>query len=462
MNAGWLPAHGIGGRADLPLPGELVLQAGGFVVLVSFLAVGLLWKRPRFSRVDVPGRPLPAVIQRAADSPALRLTLRGLMLALLAYLIVGAFAGPVDVNQNPAPRALYVLAWVGMVPASLVLGPVWRVLNPLRAALRCIRPPRNSGPSRRWMQGIAGVPTKLGYWPAATGLAVFVWLELVPADRADPTMVGVFLLGYAIAVTVGAVVFGERWFERGDPFEVYSTLVAALAPIGRRPDGVLTWRNPLRGLAGVETGPGLVAVLAVWWGSTVFDGLSGTTWWANTAERAGPDGLAKPLLATAALIALIALVGLSYRLATGPMAGALVSTLVPIAVGYTIAHYASLLFTEGPRGLALLVGVRLTTTGPAPLVIAAIQVTAILVGHVAGVVAAHDRVLALSAAGAGAGREGAAHGREPTLATGAGRDDPGRDDPRHDDLDRRLADQVPLVLLMIVYTMTGLYLLVIA
>jgi hypothetical protein len=69
---------------------------------------------------------------------------------------------------------------------------------------------------------------------------------------------------------------------------------------------------------------------------------------------------------------------------------------------------------------------------PPPLLIAAIQVTAILVGHVAGVVAAHDRVLALT---------------EPTASHSAG---------------RRLADQVPLVLIMIVYTMVGLYLLVIA
>jgi hypothetical protein len=297
------------------------------------------------------------------------------------------------------------------------------VLNPFRAlhaALLCI--PVRAGVARIGMQSKA-LPDGVGYWPAAGGLALFVWLELVPADRAEPLVVGVFLLVYGVATTAAACLFGERWFERGDPFEVYSSLVAGLAPVGKRADGVLAWRNPMRGLAAVEAAPGLVAVLAVWWGSTVFDGVSGTTWWANTAQRIGGG----ELLATAVLAGLIVLVGVSYRLATGPMAVALVSTLVPIAAGYTIAHYASLLATEGPRGLALLVGATLEPGYPHPTVIAAVQVTAILVGHVVGVVAAHDRVLALK------GTSGA-----------------------------HIAEQVPLVMIMIVYTMIGLYLLVIA
>jgi hypothetical protein len=418
---GPLPAHGIGGRADLPLPGELVLQAGGFVVLVSFLAVGLLWRRPRYTG-PVPSRPLPAPLTRVADSAALRTVLRALAGVLLAYLVVAGFAGPADPDHNPAPRALYVLAWVGVVPASLLLGPVWRAANPLRLAhaglARALRVPA---------EGARPLPPRLGAWPAAVGLAVFVWLELVPPWRADPPVVAAFLLLYAAAMTAAALVYGPGWFDRGDPFELYSTLVATLAPYARAADGRPSWRNPLRGLAAFPGGPGLVAVLAVWWGSTVFDGLSGSTAWVNLSQAAP---VPEPLLATAVLVALFGVVAGSYRVATGPMAGSLVVTLVPIAVGYTLAHYASLLITEGPRGLTLLVGAAGPTVTPHPVTVAVIQVTAILVGHVVGVVAAHDRSLA---AGEGEFTRGA-----------------------------RLADQVPLVLVMIVYTMVGLYLLVIA
>lgn len=457
-------AHGIGGRADLPLPGELVLQAGGFVVLVSFLAVGLTWRRSRF-HTAVPGRPLPAAVQRLADSDRVRLGLRCLMLALLAYLLVQAFGCVPDPNHNPAPRALYVLLWVGMVPASLVFGPVWRVLNPLRALHRGLSTVLRLPPA-----GYRELPPALGYWPAALGLTVFVWLELVPGARADPPVVGGFMAGYAVLITAGALRYGPSWFDRADPFEAYSSLVAALSPVGRAgyPGNhhEVELRNPFRGLNAVRPAPGLVAVLAVWWGSTVFDGVSGTPWWATTSQvAAAASGIPVELIATGVLAALIALVAASYRLATGALARELVSTLIPIAVGYTIAHYASLLLVEGPRGLAQLADPSAPALrgAPAPLLIAVIQVAAILVGHVVGVIAAHDRVVALNpTAGTAADTGTAANAGAPAGAGTAGTPAAASIDSSALTESRRLADQVPLVLLMIVYTMIGLYLLVIA
>jgi hypothetical protein len=430
-------AHGIGGRTDLPLPGELVLQAGGFVVLASFLAVGLAWRRSRF----MPDRPAEAAdptrrADPAGGAPLGLLVVWGLLLALLGYLVVAAFAGADDLDHNPAPRALYVLGWVGVVPVSLLFGPVWRAVNPLRALHRLL-----CATLRQPVAGRREPPETLGYWPAAAGLAGFVWLELVPEWRSDPAVVGGVLLGYAVLVTGPAMVFGERWFDTGDPFEVYATLVGALAPVdwapGRRGPRPV---NPLRGIAAIPPAPGLVALLSVWWGSTVFDGLIGTSWWATTSQRAvaGPGVLAEEALATVVLAALVALVAVGYRLATGRRAAELVGTLVPIAVGYTVAHYASLLTVEGPRGLAQLLdpvsAVPPVTEVPAPALVATVQVVAVLTGHVLGVVAAHDRVLA--------------------IATTAPR--------RAEWRDRELADQIPLVVLMITYTVIGLYLLVIA
>jgi hypothetical protein len=165
----------------------------------------------------------------------------------------------------------------------------------------------------------------------------------------------------------------------------------------------------------------------VWWGSTVFDGTTGWAGWATVRQAVPLPGV---VVDTVVLAAVIALVALLYRLATGPLAAALAPTLVPIAVGYTIAHYATLLLVEGPRGLAQLVapGRELgeATAVPHSGVVAAVQIAAVLVGHVVAVVVAHDRSVALL--------------------------------PAH----RRLADQVPLVLLMVAYTMVGLFLLVIS
>ena len=417
-SGGLLLAHGIGGVEGLPLDGELVLQTGGVVVLVSFVAVALLWQRPRFTGPDR-GRPLP----RALESPALRTVLQAITLGLTLVVIGYGLLGPQDPDANPAPRALYVLLWVGLVPASLLFGPVWRVLNPLRLLHRLLaallgRPTEGAPPER------------LGYWPAAAGLLVFVALELVVPGRDAPGVVAGFLLGYAVLHTGSALRFGAGWFERADAFEVYSALTGALAPIGRlrgpEPEpGRIGLRNPLRGLAAVPVAPGLIGFLAVWWGSTVFDGLTGWPGWRAL-------GL-PPSVDASALLGLIGLVAVLYRAATGGLAGALASTLVPIAAGYTIAHYVTLLIVEGPRGVAQLGGllggdVTLgpITAVPAPGLVAGIQIGAVLVGHVVAVIAAHDRSVALL--------------------------------PEH----RRLVDQIPLVLLMVAYTMIGLFLLVIS
>ncbi len=239
-------------------------------------------------------------------------------------------------------------------------------------------------------------------------------------QRDSPAVVAGFLLGYAVVHTVAALRYGPSWFDRADAFEVYSTMTGALAPIGRLDDGRPGLRNPMRGLAGVPIAPGMVGFLSVWWGSTVFDGLTGWPGWRAL-------GL-PPLLDVVVLVGLVAAVAALYRAATGALAGPLASTLVPIAAGYTVAHYATLLIIEAPRAVQQLAGVTLgaITSVPAPGLVAGIQIGAVLIGHVVAVVAAHDRSVALL--------------------------------PEH----RRLVDQIPLVLLMVAYTMIGLFLLVIS
>ncbi|MFD8979303.1 hypothetical protein ACFV0Q_05295, partial [Streptomyces sp. NPDC059564] len=166
-----LLAHGIGSQHDLPIS-PFYAFAGAFAALfVSFLALGLLWSVSRF-RGDRSGLTLPAGLQRAADAPATRTALRGLGLAAALAVLLHLLLGPDDPARNPAPGAVYVLLWVGLVPASLLLGPVWRLLNPLRTLHRLLCRARRRAPA-------AGrpLPGRLGQWPAAAGLFGFTWLE---------------------------------------------------------------------------------------------------------------------------------------------------------------------------------------------------------------------------------------------------------------------------------------------
>jgi len=403
-------AHGVGTRADLPIPLWLALFGSAFAVLASFAALGLLWTSSRLHGATA-GRPVPAGLQRVLDSPALRLLAQEVTLAVSLVVVAVALVGPATIADNLAPWALYVTFWVGLVPASLLLGPVWRVLNPLRALHQLLAALARLDP----VAGVRDLPGRLGYWPAAAALAVFTWLELVYPERAEPRTVGVFLVCYA-AVQLGAALrYGARWFERGDGFEVYSTLLGRLAPLGRRVDGRIVVRNPLQGADTVEAAPGLVAVVCVLVGSTLYDGLTRAAAFQDLVGGEEPGVLA----GTAALALCVGAVAGLYLAATARSAAAagtqpgghaarLAHSVLPIAAGYAIAHYFSLLVFDGQRTLALaadpfglgwnLLGTadrQLDYTLVSTTTISVIQVAAILVGHLMGVVLAHDRAVRL-------------------------------------------------------------------
>lgn len=402
-----LLAHGVGTRGDLPVPVELAAAAAGLVLLGSFAALGMWWKAPRLTGAAA-GRPVPAGLERFLDARSLRVLLRAVATALAVAVCVVGLAGPADTVRNAAPWAVYVNFWVGLVVASLLFGPVWRVFNPLRAVHAAAAVVLRVDPAR----GVRDLPSRVGRWPAAASLAAFAWLELAYPEPSDPRVVSWFLIGYGLVHTGAAVVFGRDWFAHGDGFEVYSTLLGALAPIGRREDGRLVLRNPLDGLDAVAPAPGLVAVVTVLVGTTAFDGLSRSPLWSENV----PGGVG---WATLGLVVTIGVVGALYLLGTwrpdpvrgadrAPLPRAFAHTIVPIAAGYAIAHYFSLLLFDGQKvfvlasdpfgtGADLLgtAGRAIDYTLVATATIAAVQLAAIVLGHVAAAVCAHDRAVRL-------------------------------------------------------------------
>ena len=403
-------AHGVGSRADLPVPLALALYGAGLAVLVSFLALVLLWRSPRL-RGDAAGRAVPGSVQSLVDSPVARGVLRTVVLVLTLLVAAVALVGPLSTNDNLAPFAVYVTLWVGLIPVSLLLGPVWSVVNPLRTLHAGLA--RITGPAPA-----ADRLPALGYWPAAVALLAFVWLELVLPGRAEPRTVGVFLVLYGVVQLVAGLWFGSGWYARGDAFEVYSTLLGRLSPLGRREDGRLVVRSPLDGADGLRVEPGLVAVVVVLVGSTAYDGLSRTQYW---IEGPGRDSYLDAVPGTVGLGVMIAVVAGLYIGATvlagvitrdRPWAqpGLFAHSIVPIAAGYAIAHYFSLLVYDGQATWILASnpfardGVDVFGTYDRAIdftvvsarTIANVQVGAIVLGHVLGVVLAHDRAVRIS------------------------------------------------------------------
>jgi hypothetical protein len=334
-------------------------------------------------------------------------------LTVTLFMAAALVAGP-DRLTNPVFGFVYVWVWVGLVPVSLLLGPVWVTLNPFRTLhlLGCRL--ARADPD----QTAVSLPNRLAVWPATAGLAAFAWLELVAPDRATIPVLLLWATLHTMTMLIGTLFAGPKWIAAADPFEVYATTLAALAPWGRDPTGRLEARSPLANLAALQPRPGMVAFVAILLGSTAFDGLSGSTWWYRQTAATPLPGI---LLATLTLTGCVMVVLATYtaattlagRLAPRPdrrrhrWAGLFVHTLVPIALGYITAHYLSLLLLEGQRvaiNASDPLGRGWNLFGTAgrevdarivnhPAVFATLQAGAVVVGHLLGAVAAHRRAL---------------------------------------------------------------------
>jgi hypothetical protein len=405
-----LVAHGIGSREDLPLPLGWAVAGAATAVVLSFVLLGVLWREPRLDAARA-GRPLPPGLARLLDAPAFRWALAGLGLLGAAWTLLALVLGPENA-LNPVPWVVYVIIWVGLVPASVLLGPVWRLVNPVRTVHALLN--RALGLDPR--DGVRPLPKGLGWWPAAVGLFGFAWLELVSSDPAALSTLRLAIAVYVAAHLLAAFVYGSRWFDRGDAFEAWSGLYGAIAPLGRRTDGVLVVRPPLVGLDRVRPAPGLVATVVVMLGSTAYDGLSGSTSWQAFAQSRPVPKQVVGTLGLLAVVLVLAGVFVVCAAAAGRVGGlepvaaahAFAPSVVPVALGYVVAHYYSFFMVEAQNAVIRLsdpLGIGANWLGTAhlqpsyalatPTIVADVQVAAIVVGHVLGVVVAHDRAVRL-------------------------------------------------------------------
>lgn len=405
-----LLAHGIGGAKDLPLPLELAIAGAVAALVVSFTVLAIAWRSPRYDAATS-GRPAPAWLDGLTSSTAWRVTLRAVGFAFFLYVAAAAVFGQ-DTLVNPFLGVFYVLLWVGIVPASVLLGPVWKALSPSRTINTVLARVSGSDPE----VGMYTYPERLGYWPAAVGLFAFVWLELVYPHSTEIGPVRLWCAIYIGVMLIGGALFGNRFYERADPFEVYSSLVARLSVWGHR-DGHLVLRSPLANLDTVPVAPGLVGVVAVLFGSTAYDSFKEASPWVRFVQSTSiPSGL----IDNVALLVFCVGVGVIFAagcMATGVGPGVRRSTLpdlfahsmIPIIVGYIIAHYLTYLVEYGQTTIVQLSDPfsrgddYLGTADLAvnywlsfhPDFLARLKVGAVVVGHVLGVVAAHDRAIKL-------------------------------------------------------------------
>jgi hypothetical protein len=418
----WLIAHGIVGRKDLPVPELVFLYGAVGVLVVSFIALAVLWPQPKLEDKSDWRR-----LFRIPGATALDAVCGAIGVFLLGVTVWAGLAGEQTPQANWAPTFVYVIFWLGFAAASVLFGDVFKAFNPWRAIGRAV-----AGIAKLVRGGSLPeplpYPERLGRWPAAAGIFGFAWMELAASNGDRPRNVAIAVLVYSAVTFVGMALYGiERWIERGEAFSVYFNLYSRIG-IWERRGSELGVRMPLAGLARLELLPGTVVLLAVMIGSVSFDGASEKSPWVDIAPDIGKFFKDRGLspengLVVTYTLGLLFVIGLIYGLyrlgiagarsiggdVDGPRLGdAFVHSLVPIAFVYAAAHYMTLLIFQG-QGIWFLASDPLGqgddffgTAGRAIdySVIGATatwywQVAFVLLGHVAALILAHDRAVAM-------------------------------------------------------------------
>jgi hypothetical protein len=446
-------AHGIGVVRDLPIPAVYFFVGAAVVLVVSFVLLLFLWRRPLL-QAHADGRRLPPALSAVVLSRAVRIVLGAFSVGLLVLTLATALFGTTVELLNFAPTFIYVIFWLGIPLLSILFGNVWSVLSPWRAIADAAvwfleLGGREARPLLEWTG-------RMGRFPAAAALFAFVTLELAHPRPAYPRTLGIAVALYTYWALAGMAVYGrDAWTRFGEGFAVAFALLARMAPFAVR-DGAVVVRWPFTGLAGDDRIRGTLFFVAVLLGSTSFDGFSRSSTWQDLVadlrvELAGSSqrtvDLATTLLNLGGLAFFVAAVLATYLAAVagaeklGNIARSLVPDfvlpLVPIAAAYLMAHYFTLFLIQGQFIVTLISdpfgrGWDLFGTidfAPNLAIVSPettwyVQVGALVVGHVAGLAIAHDRAVAV-----------------------------------FQDRRNALEAQLPMLALMILYTLGGMWLL---
>ena len=422
-------AHALIVKQDLPIPAWLFAWAASIVLVASFFALSVAWRKPRFE--DERWRPTSAALSRVLFSWPVQVLCGAIGVFLLGVAVYAGLRGTEAPDRNFAITFLFITTWIGFPFFSALLGDIFRPFNPWRAVARV------AGGGFRLIAGQRPAhltyPARLGRWPAAFGLLGFVWLEVVYGSTGgvavglDPHVAGTAALLYSTYTLAMMALFGvEEWCERGEVFSVYFGMFSQLAPIGVH-DGRLGWRRPLAAATKWASLPGSAAVVIASISSTSFDGaqegaFKGTieNLFRHLAEAGFGLATALRLSDTIFMLATFAGVGLIYALgirgmrsiprapSTATLRAGFAHTLIPIALAYLVAHYFSLFVYQEQAQFTYLLSDPLGTAttdlfGTASGVINFqvvsgnaiwyVQVVSLIVGHVIGLALAHDRAL---------------------------------------------------------------------
>ena len=447
--------HGFGARYDLPISLALYLYAAAGVVVISFVLVVLFTgDQVGAKALQYPRRAAPALAS-IARTPWPRINGGVIGIAgLLAIVITGLF-GSTNPLYNPAEYLTWIYFWAGLFIVSGLVGNLWYLVNPWAALYDAVTRGSRLTPALK-------LPN-VGVWPAAAAYFSFACLELTTGMANRPWLVATTALVYSAVTLVGMFLFGrDEWLEHCEGFTVLFGIVGRFSPVEAERDEtgriVMVYLRPwgVGLLKPSPTGWDRVVFVILMLSTLAFDGILATPSWQDFTVALEPiwlpmggfgffflRTLGLVLLSIAFLLVFITFMELVIFLGRRSVdlkatVSAFALTLVPIALVYNAAHNYSYVVVQSQglipllndplqKGWHLWPAVANVTPSFALAQASTVwyaQVVLIVLGHVVAVYLAHLR---------------------------AGE--------RFRTAQRALLSQYPMLILMVMYTMTSLWIL---
>ena len=469
----WMLASGVAMACafpsyNLPIPFQLYAMGATGALAVSFVLVGYL--------VNV-GTAVDQHVKHldfGAGSGGLFAAVGKFLVVLKALSVYGlllTIATGIFGSQIPIANfsiTFFFIAFVlGLAYLTVLVGDIYQLTNPWSALCEWIEY-RFCGA----FDGRYAYPRRLAYYPALALYMGYIWIELFA--NITPLQLSKLLIAYSAFNLAGAWLFGKAiWFERVEFLSVFFRLIGKMAPVNyvRDPSAAagvrIETRKPFLGLIREPaTEFSLLLFVLFMLSSTAVDGAHQTLPWVRlfwkdiypslSAAAAGtPNSLAfsvhayygwQWLMLFLSPVAYM-IVYVAFILAAKFISGSERSlrslilqfafTLVPIAFVYNMTHYFTLLLGQGYQVIRMLsdpFNRRWNLFGTAAFggtpfipdasVVWHVQVGLILAGHIISVYLAHVEALKVFAT------------------------------PR-----KALASQFPMLVLMMIFTTTGLWIL---
>ncbi len=432
-------AHAFGILYNLPVPFWMYLYGGAAAIVVSFLIIGYFFNQTE-QGVSYPTKNF------ANLNPRFLTIIKIVSVFLFLLTILTGLLGENSSFSNFNMTFFWIIFALGLTYMIALVGNIYAFINPWKVLTEWFGDKFN---------GLIQYPQQLGYYPALIFYFLFIWLELI--GETQPLQLSVILILYTAFNILGVVTFGKQsWFRYGEFFSVFFRLIGKVSPIEYR-SGKLFFRPPFIGLLKEKAEHFSLLLFALFMlSSTAFDGFSETVLWIRFYWQY-VDEMFRPMFATnsftifqtlglllspfvflAIYLFFTALAKVVTRstLSVKDLSLDFALTLIPIALVYNIAHYYTLMFTEAPNIVRLIsdpfgFGWNLFGTGDyfANYILSAnfvwhSQVAFILIGHIVSVYLAHLVALRIFSS--------------------------------HK---KALISQFPMLVLMVIYTMIGLWIL---